>query len=73
MAAGAARPLHDHRDPPGLALDACQVGPAGEIAEFDVAAGGKVVEGHVDRIEMVDQGLARMPVIDEQAVEPLLL
>ena len=44
-----------------------------EIAALDVAAGGQVVERHVDRVEMIDQGLAGMAVVDQQPVESLLL
>ena len=56
-----------------VALDLRQVGARDEIAALDVAAGGQVVEGHVDGIEVIDESLARMPVVDEQSVEPCLL
>ena len=46
------------RDPTRLALDPRQVGTADEIAALDLAAGDQVVEGHVDRVEVIDQRLA---------------
>ena len=46
--------------------------PRDEIAAFHIAAGDQVVQGHVERVEMIDQGLARVPVIDEEMVEPWL-
>ena len=60
-------------DPPRLALDLRQIGPDDEIAALDVAAGDQVVEGHVDRVEVIDQRLAGMSVVDQEAVEALLL
>ena len=73
VAVGLAGPFHHQGDPPGVALDPGQIGAGDEIAALDVAAGGQVVERHVDRIEVIDQRLARMPVVDEQPVEPFLL
>ena len=31
------------------------------------------MQGRVERVEMIDEGLARVPVVDEQSVEPFLL
>ena len=39
-------------------LDAGQNAPRGEVAALDIAAGDQVVEGRVDRVEVVDQRLA---------------
>ena len=72
MAVDTSRPFHHERDALDLALNFREIRPVHEIAELGLAAGDQVVQGHVDGIEMIDQRLARIPVVDEQAVEARL-
>ena len=58
VAVGMTGAFHHHGNSPGITLGLGQVGSRDEIALFDIAAGGQVVKADLDRIKMIDQGLA---------------
>src|ERR1700677_3378873 len=65
-------PVHYERDALTLALNFRQVRADHEITELGLAARDQVIQAYVHRIEMIDQGFARISVIDQAMVEAWL-